>query len=371
MSDIVRETLDEVLTPIIYAEALELIEEHKTGRSQDRDRLVVADRDGAAARRASRRRRRDRDPRPARRARPLHRPARVLRVRPAQGRRDPRDGGEGGHRPRELLRLLRLDHRPADARAGRPPGGGEPRPRAHARRARTRLGHAVVPASGAACATACRFRRRARRWRPAVRPPRSERVLRCTCGCAGARSEGAERRRRHAPRRCGPSWRLRHRARPRSGATRASSRNSSSGLDRRAQRSSDRAVSTDLIRLFRELPAGFVAFLVGFVQCSRSLPPSSRWHCYGDDRSAIWQPWQSVPRFGHRRCSSRYLACLARPPPRIARQRSIHGLRASFPIQRAPTSRHRRRPRGVAFSLNGRGGARPGLASRRSPRAGS
>ena len=29
MSDIVRETLDEVLTPIIYAEALELIEEHK------------------------------------------------------------------------------------------------------------------------------------------------------------------------------------------------------------------------------------------------------------------------------------------------------------------------------------------------------
>ena len=29
VSDIVRETLDEVLTPIIYAEALELIEEHK------------------------------------------------------------------------------------------------------------------------------------------------------------------------------------------------------------------------------------------------------------------------------------------------------------------------------------------------------
>ena len=29
VSEIVRETLDEVLTPIIYAEALELIEEHK------------------------------------------------------------------------------------------------------------------------------------------------------------------------------------------------------------------------------------------------------------------------------------------------------------------------------------------------------
>ena len=93
VSDIVRETLDEVLTPIIYAEALELIEEHKTA---GRKTVIISSspiETVAAARRAPRRRRRDRDARPARRRGPVHRRARVLRVRSAQGRRDPRDGG--------------------------------------------------------------------------------------------------------------------------------------------------------------------------------------------------------------------------------------------------------------------------------------
>ena len=99
-SEIVRETLDEVLTPIIYAEALELIETHKaTGRKT----VIISSSpietveplgehlgvDDVIATRAR-----------ARRRRPVHGRARVLRVRSAQGRRDPRDGGAGGHRPR-------------------------------------------------------------------------------------------------------------------------------------------------------------------------------------------------------------------------------------------------------------------------------
>ena len=191
VSDIVRETLDEVLTPIIYAEALELIEEHKqAGRKTViissspietvqplGEHLGVDDVIATRARLDARG--------------PLHRRTRVLRVRSAQGRRDPRDGGDGRHRPRELVRVLRLDHRPADARAGRQPGRGESRSRAHARRTRTRLGHAVVPASGAAARSRAGAAEGTDAWRPAVRPPRSEQALRCTCGCAGVRSERA------------------------------------------------------------------------------------------------------------------------------------------------------------------------------------
>ena len=47
---------------------------------------------------------------------------------------DPRARRPRGVRARALLRLLRLDHRSADARSGRPSDRGEPRPRACAKR---------------------------------------------------------------------------------------------------------------------------------------------------------------------------------------------------------------------------------------------
>ena len=81
-----------MLTPIIYAESARLIDRHKRAGAQDRDHLVVADRDRRPARRASRCRRSDRH---ARGSTPTGgtRASSSSRVRPAQGRRDPRDGG--------------------------------------------------------------------------------------------------------------------------------------------------------------------------------------------------------------------------------------------------------------------------------------
>ena len=100
VAGIVRETLDEVVTPIIFGEALDLIDEHQTA-----GRLVVIVSsapeevvrplgeflgvDDVIATRA------DVDER-----RQLHRRARVLRLRPAQGRRDPRARGTRRSRPR-------------------------------------------------------------------------------------------------------------------------------------------------------------------------------------------------------------------------------------------------------------------------------
>ena len=150
VSEIVRETLDEVLTPIIYAEALELIEEHKQA---GRKTVIISSS-------------------PIETVQPLGEHLGVDDVIATRAKLDAqgRYTGQlefyaygphkadairemavrGDHRPRELVRVLRLDHRPPDARAGRQPGRGESRSRAHTRRARTRLGHAMVPTSGAA-----------------------------------------------------------------------------------------------------------------------------------------------------------------------------------------------------------------------------
>ena len=65
-----------------------------------------------------------------RRRRPLHRRDRVLRLRREQGRGDARAGRGERLRPRRLLRLQRLHHRPADARGRRPPVRRQPGPRA-------------------------------------------------------------------------------------------------------------------------------------------------------------------------------------------------------------------------------------------------
>ena len=87
---LVADTLTDVIDPIVYDEALELIREHRAaGR---RVFLVSASPEEIVTPlgRVPRRRRVDRQPGPARRPRPLHRRGRVLRLRPVQGRGGPR-----------------------------------------------------------------------------------------------------------------------------------------------------------------------------------------------------------------------------------------------------------------------------------------
>ena len=100
--------------------------------------------------------------------RPLHRPHRAAtatgptRWWPCEDAAE-RDGIDLAR----VVRVQRLGHRPADARGGRPPGGGEPRPRAAARRReRNGLGGAPVHPPGAAARAGAHARaapRRARR----------------------------------------------------------------------------------------------------------------------------------------------------------------------------------------------------------------
>ena len=99
------------------------------------------------------------------RRRPLHRPRRrPVHLPRGQGRGDPRAGRARGHRPRRLVGLLGLRVRPADAAARRPPGRGQPRRGARARRARRGLGGPALRAPRPPAA-----RRRRRR----ASPPRS------------------------------------------------------------------------------------------------------------------------------------------------------------------------------------------------------
>src|SRR5581483_11638461 len=113
-------------------------------RPQDLPRLLLAHRDRRPPRRLPRDRRVHRQPLPRRRRRPLHRRARVLRLRAAQGGRHPGGGQARRHRPGGLLRLLRLDHRRPDARARRPSGGREPRPGARPAGPPAGVGHPGV-----------------------------------------------------------------------------------------------------------------------------------------------------------------------------------------------------------------------------------
>ena len=159
-------------------------------RPQDRDHLVVADRNRRADRRAPRSRRRHRD-----RARLdadgrytgelefyAYGPHKAEAIREMAVR-------EGIDLARQL-RLLRLDHRSADARARRESRRGEPGPRARARRARSRVGDdhlrtTRAPArsgAGPTEGTDDRRRQRARRGRhgrggvPVAAPARSGRA---------------------------------------------------------------------------------------------------------------------------------------------------------------------------------------------------
>src|SRR6516165_4277640 len=111
---IVRETMLETMEPIMYAEALELMELRRAGG----DRL--------AAGRPARRRRGHLLARRGRRPRPLHGTHGLLRVRRRQGGGHTGAGRAHGTRPVCQQRLLGLRHRPPDARGGRAPGRGEP-----------------------------------------------------------------------------------------------------------------------------------------------------------------------------------------------------------------------------------------------------
>ena len=150
--DIVSETLHEIIDPIVYDEAVELIGMHKAagrdvvivsssgeevvgpiGAMLGADhvvatRMVVADGNYTGE-------------------------IELLRLRRREGGRGPRARRRARLRPRQLLRLLRLGHRRPDARSGRAPVRGQRRPRAAQDRGRARLAAAHLlqrgPAAGA------------------------------------------------------------------------------------------------------------------------------------------------------------------------------------------------------------------------------
>ena len=119
---LVEETVDEVVAPLAYAEALALIDSHRrAGRkvvviSASPEEIVrplcrYLGIDDVIATRSR-----------GRRGRPLHGNDRALRLRPGQGGGDGRNGPLRGHRPQRVFRLLRFGDRRADAGGGRPSG---------------------------------------------------------------------------------------------------------------------------------------------------------------------------------------------------------------------------------------------------------
>ena len=166
VQEIVAETLHDLIDPIIYDEAASLIEEHHTA---GRDVVIVSTSGAEVVEPIGEMLGADRvvATRMVVERRPLHRRDRVLRVRPDQGRGDQGAGRVRGVRPRPLLRLQRLGHRPADAGGGRPPARGEPGPGAAPGGGRTAAGRFWCSAGRCRCASACRTSRyrRGRCWR--------------------------------------------------------------------------------------------------------------------------------------------------------------------------------------------------------------
>ena len=149
VKSIVGETLHDIVDPLVFAEAANLIADHKLcGRdvvvvSASGEEIVgpIAKAVGATHAMATRMVVED-GKYTGEVAYYCYGEGKVEAIRRA---RRPR-----GLRPRALLRLLRLDHRPADARSGRPPHCGEPRPRAAQRGRRPGLAGAHLLAAGAA-----------------------------------------------------------------------------------------------------------------------------------------------------------------------------------------------------------------------------
>ena len=147
VQDIVRETLHEIVDPLVYAEAADLIEEHRAAGRE----IVIVSSSGAEM------------------VGPIGEMLGVDRVVAtrmvvadghytgeidfyAYGENKADGHAPGGRRgrlrPGRLLRLQRLDHRPADAVRGRPPDRGQPRPGPAQGRARARLAGAAVHPPG-------------------------------------------------------------------------------------------------------------------------------------------------------------------------------------------------------------------------------
>ena len=126
--EIVREALEETVEPIIYAEALDLIEAHRA--AGHKVYLVSASPEEIV----------DRWPSTSASTAPSPRGPWSTRRAATPGEMEfyaygpfkaeaMRGAGRGrGDRPGRVLRLLRLVHRPAHARGRRPPGRGQPRP---------------------------------------------------------------------------------------------------------------------------------------------------------------------------------------------------------------------------------------------------
>ena len=175
---------DDVIEPIIYAEALELFDEH---HAAGRKVVIVSSS-------------------PLEVVEPL---AEFLGADEVIGTRPPVDadgnytgelefyayGDEQGARRSgssppgrtsisRVVRLQRLDHRPPDARGRRPPGRREPRQGAGPDRAGAGVGDTRVRSVRCGYATACRCRRRARRSRSAACSPPPAPASRCGGGCA-------------------------------------------------------------------------------------------------------------------------------------------------------------------------------------------
>ena len=136
--DIVAETLHDLIDPLVYAEAVELFDDHHAAGRE----VVLCQRSGEEV------------------VGPIGEmlgvdQAIATRMVVEDGRytgeidfyaygdnkadRDPRAGRAARHRPRRLLRLQRLRHRRADARGGRPPRRGQPRQAAAQDRGRAGL----------------------------------------------------------------------------------------------------------------------------------------------------------------------------------------------------------------------------------------
>ena len=138
--DIVSETLHEIIDPIVYDEAVELIASTRPpGATSSSCRpparrwsgpigaMLGADHVVATRMVVD--------------GRQVHRRDQPLRLRAGEGRRDPRAGRAARLRPRRLLRLLRFGDGRADAAGGGAPVRRERRPRAAQGRGRVRLAH--------------------------------------------------------------------------------------------------------------------------------------------------------------------------------------------------------------------------------------
>ena len=128
VKSIVNETLHDIVTPLVFAEAADLIAGHKLcGRdvvvvSASGEEIVAPIARALGATHAMATRMVVEDGK-------YTGEIGVLLLRRRQGAGDPRVGRARGLSAGTLLRLLRLDHRPADARGRRPSKRGQPGPR--------------------------------------------------------------------------------------------------------------------------------------------------------------------------------------------------------------------------------------------------